>query len=229
MKTIHDEAQTKYADQVRAAFQQQNGPSASPAPEQLKLDLSKQDVLNLLVGLELAKRVVAEKKIQVQDQITEGQLGEGFGVPGTEYRKLAADWYDLFIALQTALPAAELTDEARTEVYDGLVKSGVAPAGWTVEQQRERFADPAVARQVAAVVALSAAFRDEVKRQDVEINPRYSTLEIPALFEVPGNSGDIRRYDLPYLELEPSVTDLPSQEPQPSTSSVDPAAEGTAS
>ncbi|MGI5525513.1 hypothetical protein ACQEUX_31855 [Micromonospora sp. CA-259024] len=229
---IHAEAQAKYEETVRTAFKQQNGPSASPSPELLRIEATPQDMLNLLVGIDLAKRIIAEKQLPVQDQINAEQLGQSFKVPGSEYAKLAADWYDLFIALQTGLPAAELTDEERSKVYDALVEGGVAPAGWSVEEQRAGFAEPDIARQVAAVVALSAAFQEEVKREDVSLNPRYSGLEIPALFEVPGRG--LGAYDLPYLDQVSTVTDISSPEPLPSSDAPGadgavPGAEGTAS
>ncbi|PYC74436.1 hypothetical protein C7C45_05650 [Micromonospora arborensis] len=216
---IHAEAQAKYETTVRAAFQQQNGPSASPSPEMLQIGATKQDMLNLLVGIDLAKRIIAEKKIPVQDQLKAEELGESFGAPGTEYAKLAADWYDLFLSLQAGLPPAELTDDLRATIYDKLVEGKVAPPGWTAEQQREAFSDPAIAQQVAAVVALSAAFQEEVKREDVSLNPRYSTLEIPALLQVP-NSG-FGRYNLPYLDQDSTVTDISTPEPVPSATGSD--------
>ncbi|MBQ0982855.1 hypothetical protein [Micromonospora sp. M61] len=211
---IHAEAQAKYETTARAAFQQQNGPSASPSPEMLRIDATPQDMLNLLVGIDLAKRIVAEKKIPVQDQLKADELGKSFGAPGSEYAKLAADWYNLFLALQAGLPPAELTDELRSVVYAKMVEGEVAPAGWTVEQQRSAFADPAIAPQVAAVVALSAAFEAEVEREDVSLNPRYSALEIPALLQVP--NGGFGRYSLPYLEKSGTVTDISTPDPLPS-------------
>ncbi|MFG1868927.1 hypothetical protein [Micromonospora arborensis] len=214
---IHAEAQAKYETTVRAAFQQQNGPSASPSPEELHFGATKQDMLNLLVGIDLAKRIVAEKKIPVQDQFQAEEMGQSFKAPGTEYAKLAADWYNLFLSLEAGLPPAELTDDLRATVYDKLVEGRVAPPGWTVEQQREAFADPNIAPQVAAVVALSAAFKE--KREDVSLNPRYSTLEIPALLQVP-NSG-FGRYNLPYLDQDSTVTDISTPDPAPSTAGPD--------
>ncbi|TDC29541.1 hypothetical protein E1211_25850 [Micromonospora sp. 15K316] len=218
---IQDEGQAKFAESVRAAIQQQNGPSASPEPEQLRWNVDQQDVLNVLVGLELATRLTAEKQIAVRDQISAEQLGQDLGVPGTEYAKLAADWYNHYLALQDSMPPAELTDEERSEVYDNLVEAGVAPPGWSVEDQRTQFAQPDIARQVAAVVALSKEFQEAVDREDVTLNPRYSSLAIPALLQVPG--AGTRQYDLPYLDRAGTVTDISTPEPLPSSEPADPA------
>ncbi|MFY1619373.1 hypothetical protein [Micromonospora sp. WMMD736] len=224
--TIFEEAQATYEKNARAAFEQQNGPSASPSPDELRFKGTRQDMLNLLVGLDLAKRVVAEKNITVKDQLKAEELGQSLRVPGSEYAKLAADWYNHFSALQAGLPPAELTDDERSAIYDALVKSGVASAGWSVDEQRERFGAPEIAPQVNAVVALSKAFKEEVKREDVTVNPRYSSLEIPALFQVPNQGTAL--YDLPYLD-RPSSTVTDVSTPDASPSSPNPDTEGTAS
>ncbi|MEU4679457.1 hypothetical protein [Micromonospora sp. NPDC023737] len=218
---IHDEGQARYAEFVRSAIQQQNGPSASPQPEELRWSVDEQDVLNLLVGLDLAKRIVAEKQIRVQPEFTADRLGQDLHVPGTEYAKLAADWYNHFIALQVSTPPAELSDEARTEIYNNLVEAKVAPPGWSVEDQRMQFAQPEIAQQVGAVVALSKAFQEAVEREDVRVNPRYSSLAIPALLVLPGSGS--HPFDLPYLHQENStVTDISTPEPLPSSESAEP-------
>ncbi|ATO17863.1 hypothetical protein CO540_15105 [Micromonospora sp. WMMA2032] len=203
--TIHDEAQTAYAASVRDAAAQQG---ATPSPEQLKLNVDRQDVLNLLVGIDLGKRVAEEKKIPVQDQLTAEQLGKELGVPNTEYATLAAEWYDLYLALERGLPPAELSDGSRTDLYDALVKAGVAPAGWSAEEQRKQFAEAAFTRQVGAV---SVALRDEVRKLDVTVNPRFPTLEIPALLQT---QGGFRQYDLPYVDGADQVTDVSTPEPE---------------
>ncbi|WP_433537050.1 hypothetical protein ACQPZK_04330 [Micromonospora sp. CA-249363] len=224
--TIFAEAQASYEKNARVAFEQQNGPSASPSPDELRFKGTRQDMLNLLVALDLAKRVVAEKKIPVQERFKAAELGQNLQVPGSEYAKLAADWFNHFAALQAGLPPAELTDDERAAIYDALVKAGIASAGWPVEQQRQQFAAPEIAPQVSAVVALSSAFKEEVKREDVTVNPRYSSLEIPALFQVPNQGTAV--YDLPYLDLASStVTEVST--PEASPSSPNPDAEGTAS
>ncbi|MDG4807917.1 hypothetical protein O7634_14265 [Micromonospora sp. WMMD1120] len=213
--TLFAEAQATYEENARAAFRQENGPSASPSPELLRIKATRQDMLNLLVGLDLAKRIVAEKNIPVQDQIKADQLGQSLKVPGSEYAKLAAEWYNHFVALQTGLPTAELTDSERSKLYDALVEADIASPGWSVEQQRAQFAAPEIAQQATAVVALSTAFKEEVEREDVTVNPRYSSLEIPALFQVP-NQG-LGLYNLPYLDRTSTVTDVSTPEPLPSS------------
>ncbi|WP_245718705.1 hypothetical protein [Micromonospora rhizosphaerae] len=201
---IHDEAQATYADSVRTQAQQRG---LTPSPDQLRLNVDRQDILNLLVGIDLGKRIAAEKQVQVQDQLSAEQLGRELGVPNTEYAKLAAEWYDIYLALQAGLPPAELTDDSRGKLYDALVKAGVAPAGWSAEEQAKQFEQAAFTRQVSAV---SAALQDEVKKLDVTVNPRFPALEIPALLQT---QNGFRQYDLPYVEGNRQVTDISTPEP----------------
>ncbi|SCG42122.1 hypothetical protein [Micromonospora inositola] len=201
---IHDEAQAAYEDSVKASAAQQG---ATPSPEQLKLNVDRQDILNLLVGIDLGKRIAEEQKVEVQDQLSAEQIGKELGVPNTEYAKLAAEWYDLYLGLQAGLPPAELTDDSRGDLYDALVKAGVAPAGWSADEQRKQFEQAPFTRQVSAV---SAALQDEVKKLDVTVNPRFPALEIPALLQT--QSG-FRQYDLPYVDGNGQVTDVSTPGP----------------
>ncbi|MFI7575207.1 hypothetical protein [Micromonospora sp. NPDC049497] len=210
---IHDEAQTRYEESVRAAAKQSG---AEPTPEQLRLKVEREDILNLLVGIDLGKRVVEEKQIQVKDQLTAEQLGQELGVPGTEYATLAAEWYDVYLALEAGLPGAEPTDDARETLYQALVDAGVAPAGWSVDEQRQNFAQAPFTRQVSAV---SSALQDEVEKLDVTVNPRFGALAIPALLET--ESG-FRQYNLPYVEGDSAVTDVTTPDPLPSVEPAEP-------
>ena len=211
---IHDEAQATFEESVKAAAAQQG---ATPTPEQLKLNVDRQDILNLLVGIDLGKRIAQEKKVQVQDQLSAEQIGKELGVPDTQYATLAAEWYDLYLALQAGLPPADLTDDSRGKLYQALVEAGVAPAGWSADEQREQFGQAAFTRQVSAV---SVALQDEVEKLDVTVNPRFPSLEIPALLQT--QSG-FRQYDLPYVDGNGQVTDVSTPEPV-ATESTEPAA-----
>ncbi|MEU4367993.1 hypothetical protein [Micromonospora chersina] len=207
VNAIRAEAAKAYAGVVKAAEEQ-----GQTVPAELReIDLDGQDVVNLLVVLDLGKRIAADKKLDVPDQISAAQMGRALNVPDTEYASLAAEWYDLFGALGKGLPKAELTDADRTAVYNALVKANLVPAGWSVDDQREAFADPAIGPQVSAVAGLSEALKAEVDRQDVRINPRYPSLAVPALIEA---QQKFRLYDLPYVEGADQVTDISTPEPE---------------
>lgn len=67
--------------------------------------MTRQDVVNLLVSIDLGKRVAAEKNLQVPDQITPDQLAEQLQIPPqAEYVQLWGEWADLFAVLSQQLP-----------------------------------------------------------------------------------------------------------------------------
>lgn len=206
VNAIRDEAAQAYAGAVKSAEAQGQQVPA----ERRQLNLDGQDVVNLLVGLDLGKRILAEKGLQSADEISPADIGQALNVPDTEYARLAAEWYDVFNALGKGLPKAELSDADRGAVYAALVKANVAPAGWSVDDQRKAFADPTIAPQLSAVVGLSEALKDEVDRHDVRVNPRYGALAVPALLQL----RSISLYDLPYVEGADQVTDVSTPEPE---------------
>ncbi len=94
---IFDDAQAKFGEAVRA---QAGQAGVTPSPDQLKATVTRQEVLNLLVSLDLGKRVVAEKQLQVPHDTSPEQLEQALHVPSAaEYVKLWAEWLDIYSVL----------------------------------------------------------------------------------------------------------------------------------
>ncbi|MGC4851998.1 hypothetical protein ACLQ24_01065 [Micromonospora sp. DT4] len=216
---IYDEAQAKYGDVVRQAAGQTG---ATPSPEQLRSPVTRQDVVNLLVSLELGKRVAKAKNIQVPDEVSPQQLEQSLRVPATtEYTKLWGEWVDLLQAFNQQLPPAEVSDESVMAVYQALAKVGAIPGGLPVTEVRQRFGEGAF---VGSATALSVVLEDEADRADVSINPRYREVGVPSLVS---SGQSVIFYSLPYINEEGPVTDIST--PDASPSSPNPDTEGTAS
>ncbi|MEV4655385.1 hypothetical protein [Micromonospora sp. NPDC049301] len=216
---IYDDLQAKYGEAVR---QEAGQAGATPEPEQLRSAVTRQDVVNLLVSLELGKRVAASKNLQVPDEVTPQQLEQNLRVPAsTEYAKLWGEWIDLLQVLNQQLPPAELSDDSMMAVYQAIAKTGAIQGGLSVADVRRAFGDGGFVR---AATALSTALEDEAGRADVSINPRYRAVGVPSVVST-GQS--LVFYSLPYINEEGPVTDIST--PEPATSSAAPEAEGTAS
>lgn len=215
---IYDDVQTKYGDAVR---QEASQAGASPSAEQLRAAVTRQDVVNLLISLDLGKRVAAAKNIQVPDEVTPQQLEQNLRVPATtEYAKLWGEWIDLLQVLNQQLPPAELSDDSLMAVYDALTKTGAIQPGMSVADVRRAFGDGGFVR---SATALSTALEDEASRTDVTINPRYRAVGVPS---VVSSGQQLIFYSLPYINEAGPVTDISTPEPLPSTGS--PSAEGPA-
>ncbi|MET8039991.1 hypothetical protein ABZU25_03880 [Micromonospora sp. NPDC005215] len=215
---IYADVQAKYGDVVR---QEAVRAGATPSPEQLRSAVTRQDVVDLLVSLDLGKRVVAAKNVQVPDEITPQQLEQNLRVPATtEYAKLWGEWVDLLQVLNQQLPPADLSDDSLMAVYGALAKAGAINAGMSVADVRQAFGDGGFVR---AATALGAALGEEAGRVDVSINPRFRAVGVPSLVST-GES--VVFYSLPYINEDGPVTDISTPESVPSTGS--PSAEGPA-
>ncbi|MEV4201740.1 hypothetical protein [Micromonospora globbae] len=202
---LYDDVQAKYGEAVR---QDAARAGATPSPEQLRASVTRQDVLNLLVSLELGKRVAAEKNIQVPDEVGPEQLQQALGVPATaEYTRLWGEWVDVLQTLNRQLPPAELSDDAVMAVYGAIAKTGAIESGMTVDQVRQAFGDGGFVRSASAV---SAALQEEAERADASVNPRYGQVGVPSFVN---SAQGLVFYSLPYINHDGPVTDISTPEP----------------
>ncbi|WP_229399750.1 SurA N-terminal domain-containing protein [Micromonospora okii] len=214
---IYDNAQGLYAAAVSAEAAQAG---ATPGPAQLRSDVTRQDVLDLLVSVELGKRVVAAQGIQVPDEVKPEQLERQLRVPAAaEYTRLWSEWVDISAALGARLPTAEVNDEAVMAVYRAIEKTGAIQSGMTVSQVRQAFGESGGAGTpggfVRGATALSAALQAEAEKAGSSVNPRYRPVGVPSVVST-GQS--LIFYSLPFIDEDGPVTDIstpqaPSGEP----------------
>jgi hypothetical protein len=197
---IYDDAQAKY----RAAVQEEaTRTGASAAPDQLVSKLTRQEIVNLLVSLELGKRVAAERQIQISDRVRPEQLARDLRMPpDAQYAQLWGEWIDVFDALSERLPPAELSDASVLAVYQALARAGAIRPGLSIEEVRQAFGQGEFVRTASAI---SAALTAEAETAGVSINPRYRPVGLPA---VVATQQGIAFYALPYVGEDGSVTDL---------------------
>ncbi|WP_091292994.1 hypothetical protein [Micromonospora halophytica] len=202
---VYDDAQARYAEAVRQSAAQAG---ITPTAEQLRSSVTRQDVLNLLVSIELGKRIVAEQGLSVPDQVTPEQLAQQLQMPPqAEYAKLWAEWWDISQVLSQSLPPAQLSDESVMAVYQAIVKAGGIQPGLSVGQVRQLFGAGGFVRTASA---LSAALEAEADEVDLSVNPRYRPLGVPSWV----NKGqELVFYALPYVESGSPVTDISTPEP----------------
>ncbi|SBT54622.1 SurA N-terminal domain-containing protein [Micromonospora narathiwatensis] len=201
---IYDDAQTQYADAVRS---QQEQMGATPAPEELRSSVTRQDVVNLLVSVELGKRLADEKGIEIPDMLTPEQLQQQLQLPAsTEYVQLWGEWVDISDALQKQLPPAELSDDAVMAVYQAIAQTGAIRAGLSVAEVRQAFGEGGFVR---SATALSSALREEAEKSGASINPKYGPIGVPSVVST-GQS--LVFYSLPFINHDGPVTDISTPE-----------------
>ncbi|MEV0714342.1 hypothetical protein [Asanoa sp. NPDC050611] len=184
-----------------AEEQQQPGtePTRSPGPA-----VSRQQVVDLEVSLDLGRKVAAEQGVQPMAAVTAEQVATELGVPATsEYAKDYTEWVNLsqaiFAKLGTNVPA--VTDEQLRGVYDALVKVDAIEAGFDLAQIKQAFGN---GEFVAAAYQLTGMLEKAATTSDTTVNPRYLPLSAPMV--VSSQQGAVF-YDLPYLEGSDTVSD----------------------
>ncbi|MER5700796.1 hypothetical protein ABT023_02375 [Micromonospora sp. NPDC002296] len=220
---IYDNAQTLYA----AAVSAEAGPAgATPSPEQLRSSVTRQDVLNLLVSIDLGKRVVATQGLQVPDEVKPEQLEQQLRIPAAaEYAKLWGEWVDISAVLGAKLPPVEVSDKSIMAVYHAIEKTGAIRSGLSVAEVRQAFGETGEGGGggfVRGATALSSALQEEAEKAGASINPRYRPIGVPSVVST-GQS--LVFYSLPYIDQDGPVTDISTPE-APATESAAPATPG---
>jgi hypothetical protein len=199
--TIYSDAQARYGAAVQAQAAAQGVPT--PSPDQLKSTLTRQEIVDLLVSLDLGKRVAAEKRIQVPDKVNADQVAQVLRMPAdAEYAKLWSEWADVYQTLGAQLPPVQVSDASVDAVYRALVRGGKVGSNADEAQIRGALSKEEF---VQLDTTVSAAMTEMARRVGVTINPRYRPLGLPALFPTQNGFGF---YSLPYIDQNGPVTDL---------------------
>jgi hypothetical protein len=199
-----DRVSQVFDDVVAKASTEEPAPEASgsPAPP-AQPPVTRQRVLDVLLSLELARRLVKEKNMPpAADPIDPAAVGEALKVPGdSEYAKLCAEWYGLQSVIIQNTPPVRLTDAGVTKVYDALVKANLIQPGAQAEQVREQIAQtPSAAEGTLVATSLGAM----VEKTDTKVNPRYEPVNAPVYLRT---EQGLLFYDLPFISSD-LVTDV---------------------
>lgn len=206
--TITEERVTEiYDDALAKTPAQSPAPEAtgSPAPD-AKPPVTRQEVVDLLVSLELARRVVKDKNMPAAKEPTKPEeIAEALRVSGeSEYVKLWAEWLDLQTVITENTPREQLTDEGIMKVYRALSTTGAIQPGLTVEQVREQFGSAIFAE---AAILVSTALSEAAEQSDTRVNPKYDPVSAP--MAVGTQSGPVF-YKVPYISSDTVTEPSPS-------------------
>jgi hypothetical protein len=197
-------------DRVNAIAREAEPPAATPRAQEptaapsapAQPAVSRQDVVDLLVSLDLGKQIVAEKRLSVPDQVTPEQVAAELGIaPGSEYARMYGEWIDVAQAIMGAEQPGAPTDEQIMTVYDGLVEAGAIEPNLSLAQVKQAFGD---GQFVAVASALGDQLAAKADADGTTVNPRYLPLAAPLFVTA---SGRPVFYPLPYVEGSGAVTD----------------------
>ncbi|GIF76215.1 hypothetical protein [Asanoa siamensis] len=185
-------------------------PAATPAAEQPGAEpasgpkVSRQQVVDLEVTLDLGRKVAAEQGVQPVETVSAEQVAAGLGVPAeSQYAKDYAEWVNLsqaiFAKIGTNVPA--VTEDQLRGVYNALVKVDAIEAGFDLAKIKQAFGN---GEFVSAAYQLTGLLEKAATASDATVNPRYLPLAAPMV--VSSQQGAVF-YDLPYLEGSDTVSD----------------------
>lgn len=200
--SIFDEARTAFDDaQERMVAAGVPGEPGAEVQRQ-SLPITRRHVVDVLLALDLGRRVAAERNLPVTGERVPGELVQSvLGVPaGTRYVSLYQDWYQIYGALQEGIAPVRVTDDGMMTVYDALVDAEAIDAGLSVPVVREQFGDGGFA---GGPLAISDALRAEAEKAGAVVNPKYLPAAAPMIASANDRSFP---YRMPYLQDGTVVT-----------------------
>jgi hypothetical protein len=206
---VYDEAvsQARAAAEAEAASPSptpEGSPEPSPSPAGIDLPVTRQDVVDLMVSIELGRRVVLEKKMPAPQQpANPAEIAAALRVPpDSAYARMWAAWFDILVVIIENTPRGQLTDAGMMKVYDALVEARAVQPGLPVDQVRQGLSGAVFAE--AAIIA-AGALSEQAERTETSVNPKYEPLSVP--MQVNGQDGQPIFFNVPYLSSD-MVTDV---------------------
>jgi hypothetical protein len=216
VQDIHADARRAlevYLDTLRAEREKTPDPNQQPIPDTVELKLTPQNILQALVGVQVLKGVVQDRKLQ-PTAVPPEQLAQQFGLPPTaKYMAVLAEYQGYLTALLTAAKPVELTEPDLRAVY-GRLRSGSDAGQGAISY--EQFTTEILTPENTDVLKRSYGLRNDLKsiaeKADVTFNPRYGASALPLLPVPSDQGGSYSLVDLPFDEgagVDPVVVDLP--------------------
>jgi hypothetical protein len=207
--SVFADAKGKLAASVEQVRAQQGG--ASPAPEKVELQISKQDVLATLVGLDVFRRIAQERGVQAVAQDS-AQVAQTVSLPAnTEFVRLYAEYRGLVDAFTKAAKPSVVTETDLRDVYERLKASGgLGAEGGTFEQFQQGL-NQQNSQLLQQNVSVRNDLAPDVRKYHTRVNPRYNAIEVGLVnFRNPeGKTVPLVLLSLSTPSASPAVSDLP--------------------
>ena len=138
---------------------------------------SQQDVAEMYVMRDVAKRIVDEKGWKVQ-RLDRAAIAQQLGLKAdSKYVALRVEVEEYLGALGQNAPAVAPTDADLRDVYDRAKAAGLVQPGQTFEAIKPQIDSP----QLRSALGARKLLTDGMKKYNVTVNPRYKPAEWPLL------------------------------------------------
>jgi hypothetical protein len=194
-------------DQVRAQQSANPNPSAPPVPDEVKLPITRGDVLTALIGSDVLSEVGKARNVKPAEVQT-AAVAQQLGLPAdAEYVGIYSTYRSYLSALLNGAPAGQISNAELREVYDRFkAGGGLGPTPVNYEDFSSQL-QPQDKDALARTVGLRDQLKAQTKDLNVAVNPRYGVAELPLLpVDVQGGKS-INLIGLPLTSGDPAVVD----------------------
>ncbi|BCY05698.1 hypothetical protein L3i22_007860 [Actinoplanes sp. L3-i22] len=148
-----------------------NGATAMP--------ITRTDVVNVLVGADLMKRVAARHQAEMPPNLPFDEFATRLRLPAkAEYVRLYTQYYALLYAVEQSITApAALTDADLQDAFQRLNANNALQEGTTFDAFKSTL-PAAVTKDLQSAVAARNEVHEVAGPLDVTVNPRYLPLEL---------------------------------------------------
>ncbi|MEV6598044.1 hypothetical protein AB0M36_14355 [Actinoplanes sp. NPDC051346] len=211
---IYDQVRDQLTEAREQAQRRGEAAGATEALPPPTMPISRQDVLNALLEVDLLRKAAQARGVKPTDPAPVAQVAQARNYsPTWEYTQLYAEAHQLRAALEPTVTPAQLTQDDLHDVYRRLIAGGAAEPTTTFDDFQSKMLSPENKSVLETFVGMRNDLQRVVADQKVKINPRYGAQQIP-LLTIQGGDGK----DLPLVVLSIGgedaenayVTDVPA-------------------
>jgi hypothetical protein len=173
---VLDDARTRLDAAIRSQAEAQASQAGQPAPSTMpavELPISRQDVVNALVGLEVVKMAAQRQGVAPVD-VPVDQLVNYIRLPAeTQFFQAYHEYSGYRSALEAKATPAQPTEEDLRDVFRRFLAAGGAGPETSFDMFRQQYIQGQNLQLVQAAVTLREMLAPVTAEADVSVNPRY--------------------------------------------------------
>jgi hypothetical protein len=194
-------------DQVRAQQSASPDASAPPVPDEVKLPITRSDVLTALIGSDVLSALGKARNVKPAEVQT-AAVAQQLGLPAdAEYVSIYSTYRGYLSALLNGATPGQVSNDELRQVYDRFkAGGGLGPSPVSYEDFSSQL-QPQDKEALARTVGLRDQLRTQTKDLNLSVNPRYGVDELPLLpVDVQGGKS-VNLIGLPLISGDPAVVD----------------------
>jgi hypothetical protein len=198
-------------------------PAASPtsSPGAVEMPITRNDVLLILVGQEVLRRLAESKGVKAAD-VPLDELEQNIQIPKeSRYARAYATFQGYFQALAEKLPPKDLTDADLRDVFARVQRGGGMPELGNTYAEFARNLDDQSRQALSRALSVRDLIYEQVEKVDAVVNPKFAPAELPL---INGQNPDGQPIPLVVIPFSVEGAAAPVVDDDPPVASTPPAA-----